>query len=354
MDPERLPEPDDLWWSWVALAVLQRALGPTPPDGSRCGFDPEHRVVRLDLADGSWLRLQRSLRRHVLWGRSADAPPAPPDARRDAPAWALSGATEEGRPTFLAWHAHGEWDSAVTVADPGVEQLLRPLLSVDPRLAARVAAGTLSADGLEAHLSRPARPRDVRAALDLARAAASPAPLLAPGAVAVRLRDQVHRQMREAPEADRMLMQRPPSVVRWAAVHGPATPYEYAVMVRREQLVPAVDSTRLPATARRSLMTVLQLLRGEESAADHGAWLFARVVSDGVVVDFDRCFDGWPSWWRATHPSQGPALGDLTWEMQQRTPAWRPTWASLLPAGETADPAASADATSASGRGHDS
>ena len=78
---------------------------------------------------------------------------------------------------------------------------------------------------------------------------------------------------------------------------------------------------------------MLRSLHGEEAGDDSGAWLFARVTSDGVVVTFDRAFDSWPEWYRTTHGSQGPTLEDLAWEMEQRKPHWRPAWASLLPPG---------------------
>ena len=41
----------------------------------------------------------------------------------------------------------------------------------------------------------------------------------------------------------------------------------------------------------------------------------------------ERVFDSLPAWYAGT----GPTLRALTWEMQQRSPGWRPAWASLLP-----------------------
>ena len=62
-----------------------------------------------------------------------------------------------------------------------------------------------------------------------------------------------------------------------------------------------------------------------------GAWLFARVTSDGIAVRLERAFDSWPAWHQVSAPGEGPSMEDLAWEMQQRSPAWRPAWASLLP-----------------------
>lgn len=344
MDPDELPPPEDLWWSWACVAALSRlAPGGEPgrPDGPGAGqvvrvvhdLDLPALVLRLERGDGSWLRMQPTRGgRWVLWGRSGQAPTAPPDARRDAPDWTLSEATEEGRPTFVCWYAHEEWDTSTSVEDPGAVPLLRSLLGTDPRLREAARTGRVDAAALLQHAGPGAvRSRTVEA-LDLLADAGTPPPLLPRGPVRERLRDQLHRQMRETAESERMLMQQPPAVVRWAQVHGPTSPYQYAVMARRDRLVPAPTNTRLPATAERTLVTLLHVLHHDEASARSGAWLFARVSSDGVVVGFDRAFDSYPPWWRVLHPEQGPALDDLAWEMGQRHPAHRPAWASLLPA----------------------
>ncbi len=330
VEPDDIPLPRELWWSAVVLAALQRAT-PGATGAVGCRFERDTMLVALDHADGSWLRVQRCPgERHVLWGRSSLAPEAPADARREAPDWALSRATDAGRPTFVAWWAHGEWDAS-TPQDEGVPQLLRPLLTVDPRLVALVPSGALGPDRLSAAVGGEVAPRDLAAASALLAEAAEPPPRLARGTRVSRLRDQVHEQMREATEVDRVLLQQPPEVVRWAQVHAPRTRFEHAVMLRRHELVEAPANTALPRTARRTLAHVLRELHHQESAPDHGGWLFARVHSDGVVTRFDRAFDHWPAWWRVAHPAQGPALDDLAWEMAQRGPAWRPTWSSLLP-----------------------
>lgn len=323
MDPEELPDPQVLWWSAVALAALQRADGSTGCDLDACAM-----VVRLDEPGRGWLRLQRCRGgRFVLWGRSALAPAAPHDARRDAPDWTLTPATDDRRPTFVAWFAHGEWD-LTDEQDEGLAMLLRPWAAVDPDLAVAARRGDLREEHLRPHATDDDA---LAAALAVVREAGGPAPALSRGPVRVRLRDQVHDQMREAVEADRMLLQQPPEVVAWGRVHAPRGPFEHAVVMRRDEAVPAVTNTALPRAARRALTNVLRDLHRKEAGDEHGAWLFARVSGDGRVVRFDRAFDHWPAWWRVAHPGQGPALDDLAWEMAQRSPAWRPGWATLLP-----------------------
>ena len=323
VEPDELPEADDLWWSWVALAALDRAAG-----ARECRFDPDSLLLRLDGADGSWLRMQRLHgSRAVLWGRSALAPPSPADARRTTPDWALTEATGERRPTFVAWHVHGEWDLSVT-SDEGVAQALRPLLTVDPRLVELVRSDDLDAQSLAPY----AHGTDLEEAVALVRDAGSE-PRRMPTSVRMRLRDQIHDQMRDTVETDRQRMRRPPVLVQWLRASGPSLPFEYAVMVVRGRIVPSPGNTRIPEPVQRSLNNVLRALHQEEADEHSGAWLFGRVVSDGVVVGFDRAYDGWPEWYRTRHRDEGPALEDLAWEMRQRSPHWCPAWATLLPVG---------------------
>jgi hypothetical protein len=325
VEPEDLPGADDLWWSWVVLAALHRAV-----DNDACRLNSRQLILSLDHPDGSWLRMRRSHgSRAVLWGRSALAPDHHPDARRDAPDWALTDATEDRRPAFVAWYSHGEWDVSTVVLDEGALQLLRPLLTVDPRLVELGRRGELTPEELAsyAHGDR----LDEAAGLVLA-AAADPPPVSA-GSVRSRLRHQIHDQMRESSEIDRMLMRRPPILVQWSRVNGPSMAFEHAVMAVRHEFRPCPLNAALPEPAEHTLTNVLRSLHTEEASGDSGAWLFARVVSDGVVISFDRAFDSWPRWYPTAHVSQGPALEDLAWEMAQRQPRWRPAWASLLPTG---------------------
>jgi len=323
VEPDELPDAEDLWWSWVVLAALHRAVG-----DESCRFEADDLVLALDGADGSWLRMQRSHGRRVtLWGRSALAPPSPPDARSGAPDWALSEATEDCRPTFLAWHAHGEWDTSSPCIDSGAIHLLRPLLTVDPRAVELVRAGQASPEELAPY----ANGEHLAEAAELVRQAGARATRRSRGSVGFRLRDQIHGQMRDAEEFDRMLMQRPPTLVHWSRINGPAIPFEYAVMVIRDQIRPSRTNTPLPEPAAHSLTNVLSSLHREEANEESGAWLFARVTSDGVVVRFERAFDSWPAWYQVHHASEGHSLEDLAWEMGQRTREWQPAWASLLP-----------------------
>ena len=323
MEPDDLPDVEDLWWSWVVLAALHRAVG-----DDACRFDPDDLLLTLDSADGSWLRMQHSHgRRSALWGRSALAPPSPPDARRGAPDWALTEATEERRPTFMAWHAHGEWDTSSPYDDEGAIHLLRPLLTVDPRAVELVRSGHATPETLATY----ANGDHLEEAAELVRRAGALAPRRSRGLVGFRLRDQIHGQMRDAAEADRMLMQRPPTLVQWSRVNGPGIPFEYAVMVMRNRMTTAPTNTKIPPPALHSLTNVLHALHSDEATEESGAWLFARVTSDGVVVRFDRAFDSWPEWYQVHHSDQGPSLDDLAWEMSQRTREWRPAWATLLP-----------------------
>ena len=323
MEPDDLPDPGDLWWSWVVLAALHRAVG-----DERCGFDEQLGVLHLETADGSWVRMQRTLRsRATVWGRSHLAPPAPADARSAAPDWALTDALSGPRPSFLAWHAHGEWDTSSPGADEGAVHLLRPILTVDPRATELARAGQLDAQAL----ARWTDGEHLEPAVELLRQAGDAEPTSSIGAVRARLRDQIHEQMRDAQERDRMLLTRPPVLVRWLRANGPGVPFEYAVMMTRHRTVVSPTSSPLAEPVVRSLANVLTGLRREEASEESGAWIFARVVSDGVVLALDRAFDSWPDWFQVRHVDQGPSLEDLTWEMQQRELAWRPAWAGLLP-----------------------
>jgi len=322
VEPEELPDAEDLWWSWVVLAALHRAVG-----NDACRFEAEELLLSLDSQHG-WLRMQRTMgTRTVLWGRSVLAPDAPPDARKVAPDWALSDATQERRPTFMAWHAHGEWDSSALGVDEGAIHLLRPLLTVDPRIVALGREGRLTPEELAAY----AHGDHLEEAAEIARLAGATAPRTSRGSVWSRLRDQIHGQMRDTEDVDRELMQRPPILVQWSRANGPGVPFEYDVMAVRGRIIPSPLNSRLPSHVIRSLTNVLRTLHQEEASEESGAWLFARVTSDGVVVRFDRAFDSWPGWYQVRHSSQGPSLEDLAWEMSQRTREWRPPWASLLP-----------------------
>jgi hypothetical protein len=148
-------------------------------------------------------------------------------------------------------------------------------------------------------------------------------------AVRDRLQQQIHQQMRQSGEAVRHVAQRPALLVRWARIADLGFPFENAVMNERGRLVPARTNVPLPSPYDATLANLFQQLLGEETDQDSGAWLFARVSYDGAQATLDRSYDSWPTWFRSR--SEGPTLAGLAWEMAQRTPAWRPAWASLLP-----------------------
>ena len=118
------------------VVVLGGARGP-PPGGRqrrlpvpRQGAVLDARLGRRLAADAAHPRLA-----HVLWGRSALAPASPPDARRGAPDWALSEATEERRPDASSpGTPTASGTAAPSAVDEGAIHLLRPLLTVDPRI----------------------------------------------------------------------------------------------------------------------------------------------------------------------------------------------------------------------------
>ncbi|HEX7716425.1 MAG TPA: hypothetical protein VF416_03980, partial [Marmoricola sp.] len=76
-----------------------------------------------------------------------------------------------------------------------------------------------------------------------------------------------------------------------------------------------------------SLTNVLHELHRAEAGEESGAWIAARVRFDGTRISLDRAFDSLPVWCNGA----GPTLRALSWEMQQRSPRWRPAWATLLP-----------------------
>ena len=224
-------------WSWPHCTEQPA----TPPAGST----PRSLVLSLDNADDSWLRMRRTHRsRAVLWGRSALAPPSPPDARR-------------GRSRLGALRRHRGASADV----PGVvrprrvgHQHLLPRRGRPPPPAAvahrRPARGGArppreadagGAQGLRQRRSPRRRPTE------LVRLAGADAPPTSVGSVRSRLRDQIHGQMRDAHEVDRMLMQRPPSLVQWSRDQRAGRP----VPARRAgptqgQLTPARTNTRIP------------------------------------------------------------------------------------------------------------
>lgn len=310
MEADDLASADDLWWSWAVLAD-----GGPLPDGAGVDLDAETHVLSYRLGD-SYASMQRiSGGRAVLWGRVADATRDAVTQRIDvlegAPDWASSDAVWRSiratRPGFLAWYSRDGWETSTTGMFDGVVDLLSPLLRADPRLVADAREG-----------------RTDSALLGDARGVAHVA---AQGSIRIRLREQIHRQMRDTTERDRGLPQRPTLLARWQRITDPRVPFVHTVLVNEGQLVSVTDHLPLSEAAEQSLTNVLQELHRDEAGEDSGAWLLARVRFDGVRITLDRAFDSLPAW----YAGPGPTLHTLSWEMQQRSSRWRPAWATLLP-----------------------
>lgn len=310
MEADDLASADDLWWSWAVLADSGRL-----PEAASAELDSDEHVLRYRLGD-SWASMQRiSGGRAVLWGRVADATRDAVTQRIDvlegAPDWASSDAVWRSlrvtRPGFLAWYSRDGWETSTTGMFDGVVDLLSPLLRADPRLVDQAREGRSGSDLL----------RDAR---DVAHVAAQ-------GTIRTRLREQIHRQMRDTTERDRGLPERPTLLARWQRITDPRVPFVHAVLVDEGQLVAVSDHLPLTEAAAQSLANVLHELHRAEAGDDSGAWLVARVRFDGVRITLDRAFDSLPDW----YAGPGPTLHTLSWEMQQRTPHWRPAWATLLP-----------------------
>jgi hypothetical protein len=311
MEADDLASADDLWWSWAVLADVGLL-----PEGAETDLDADEHVLHYRLG-GSWTSMQRiSGGRAVLWGRVADAVRDAVSQRLDvlagAPDWAGSDAVWRSfratRPGFLAWYSRDGWETSTTGMFDGVVDLLSPLLRADPR---QVTAA-----------------REGRTPSPLLEAARGVAHVAAQGSIRIRLREQIHRQMRDSMERDRGLPERPTLLARWQRITDPATPFVHTVVVDEGQLVAVSDGLPLPEAAAQSLANVLQSLHRDEAGEESGAWLVARVRFDGARITLDRAFDSLPDW----YVGPGPTLHTLSWEMQQRSRRWRPAWATLLPA----------------------
>jgi len=310
MEADDLASADDLWWSWAVLADAARL-----PEGAAAELDVDEHVLHYRL-DESWAAMQRiGGGRAVLWGRVGDAVRDAVTERLDvlagAPDWASSDAVWRSirviRPGFLAWYSRYGWDTSTTGMFDGVVDLLVPLLRADPHLVAAARAGATDSVLLkEAH---------------------GVAHVAAQGSIRNRLKVQIHRQMRDTRERDRGLPERPTLLARWVRIADPYRPFEYAVLVDEGQLVPASDEPLLPEQTTLSLTNVLHELHRAEAGDESGGWILARVRYDGGRIILDRAFDTLPAW----YAGPGPTLRALSWEMQQRSPQWRPAWASLLP-----------------------
>lgn len=310
MEADDLASADDLWWSWAVLSTSDRL-----PEGARAELDPEEHVLSYSYGD-SWACMQRiGGGRAVLWGKASgsvrDAISAHLDVLEGAPDWASSNAAwrsiRKTKPGFLAWYSRDGWDTSTTGMFDGVVDLLSPLLRGDPHVVAAARAGEtddpvlLDAQGV-AHVS-------------------------AQGAIRNRLRSQIHRQMRDTAERDRGLPERPTLLARWYRVSDPGISFQHTVLVDQGDLVPLGDAPWLPEALQISLANILRELHRAEAGDESGAWIAAQVRVASGRITLARAFDSLPPW----YAGKGPTLRALTWEMQQRSAAWRPAWATLLP-----------------------
>jgi hypothetical protein len=233
------------------------------------------------------------------------------DVLLGAPDWARSDAVWRSlratKPGFLAWYSRDGWDTSSPGMFDGVGDLLGPLLRADPRRVAAARAGET-----ESPLLIEAR---------------GVAHVAAQGVIRARLKTQIHEQMRQTVDADRDLPERPALLARWARITAPPSDFVHTVEVDEEGCLLVIEQARLPEAMLASLANVLRELHRAEADEESGAWLAAQVRYAGGRVEFSRAFDGLPAWYLG----RGPTLRALTWEMQQRTPRWRPAWATLLP-----------------------
>jgi hypothetical protein len=310
MEADDLASADDLWWSWAVLADCDRL-----PVGSTAQLDVDEHMLSYRAGNSSAAMQRIGGGRAVLWGRVSDsvkdAVTEQVDVLGGAPDWASSNAVWRSiraeRPGFLAWYSRDGWDTSTTGMFDGVVDLLAPLLRADPRMVAAAKAGTTDSVLLE----------DAHGVAHVA----------AQGAIRKRLREQIHRQMRDTVERDRGLPDRPTALARWARVTDPGIAFEHTVLVDEGNLVPASDPTRLAEPTALSLGNVLHELHRAEADEESGGWIVARVRFDGARIVLDRAFDSLPCW----YADKGPTLRALSWEMQQRSHRWRPAWATLIP-----------------------
>ena len=211
---------------------------------TRAGFDPDDLVLTLDVAG----RLVAADAAHAaVAGRalgSLGARHPPLAARRPARCprlGALARPPTERRPTFLAWYAHGEWDTSAPGDDEGALQLLRPMLTVDPR-AVELGASREADPGDAGDVRQRRAPRGGGRARPAGRRAGAAAVRAARSGRGCATRSTA--RCATPSRRDRMLMQRPPILVQWSRVNGPGVPFEYAVMVIRGRIVPARRPTR--------------------------------------------------------------------------------------------------------------
>lgn len=347
MDLRELGTPGQLWRRWVLLAAGFAALGRTGCEIRRtdgCGS--------LMDEQGSWVRMRRLAgNRAIIWGHHpglAVDHGLECELLDSAPDWAYdadrAAAWRDDAVGYLAWFAHQSWSSTPDPTPVGLEALLVRIGS-DQVVHDwwRAAWPDLPAERLDVVLQEPEA--TTLAGVVGAAAATRAARQVALGrswvdhqisdAAASHLRGQIFAQMRGARElTDRGHPKRPTLLRQWARVNVRGVPFRHAICAvgagSSPQLVRAANKNGLAEAEMRSLDNVLSELRMIETDEHSGAWLFARVGCDGRAVELDRRYDTWPGWY--VSPGAGPTLAGLHHEMAQRSPRWRPPWATLLPA----------------------
>ena len=131
--PTELISADDLWWYWAVVAATKGE-----PKGTTAALLEDDHVLTLDQGN-SWVRMQR-LRggRALLWGRITLPPVADHvDVLFDAAGLGLLQRRlprpHQQDPEFLAWYAHGEWDSNTPRPVRGLPTSLRGAPHPRPR-----------------------------------------------------------------------------------------------------------------------------------------------------------------------------------------------------------------------------
>lgn len=342
MVAEGWPPADQLWRQWVLLAAGHEALRRT---GCRLLADSSGATLAELYDDGGrWLRMRRvGSDRAVVWGRDGKSALSGDLLADEAPDWAVDDDTAarwaaDGVST-VAWFRHGEW-TEVAACPSDAADLLAPALSYAglqewwsgavPGVPAKVLSQALALPNTES-LSDVLDPGAVQAALAVIRQAGRSRTQLS-RATGVYLREEIYAQMRASSELGvRTAPKRPVLLRQWAKVNATSLPFRCAVYAESTPdgttLAPADDNAGLGEPQSASLHNVLRELRADE-AGEAGAWLFARVISDGRQVSMERAFDSWPGWFRTRIK---PSLTSLAAEMERRTPRWRPPWAHLLP-----------------------
>jgi len=340
---QELGAPAALWRRWVLLAAGRAALG-----DHTCEIRRQDSCAHLG-EGAAWLRMRRLAgNRAVLWGHHPDL--KPDVSLRDelldtAPDWSydVDSAHAVRDVGFLGWYAHSSWSSVPSHMPDEIGAMLAPIAS-DAVLAEWWR--TTWPDATDAHLAavlqRPDGPTlsavvgaaaATRAGKQVARGRDWAGRPLSATATA-HLRQQIHLQMRSSVElGDRGHPARPALLRQWAHVNLTGAPFRHAVCaVGVEQggaFVRSATNSGLADAEQRSLDNVLMELRMTETDEKSGAWLFARITSDGRSATVERAYDTWPAWYVA--PAAGPTMSALHAEMEQRAPGWRPAWAGLLP-----------------------